>query len=573
MEEKEKLPVSESDRVTGEFYIYQGKKRYWTGTKLYCPHKKPEFRCNLCREEKKKKEEEKKDLLPGGIPDDPGKTNRIIGERYIYDFEVRIWNGKRFHCFHDLQVSKCKKPHDIAEYEKIGKKEEIKEEIDDFENIEDAPEPDKRVIGKKYIYKDDIRIWNGIRFYCKHNHSIYGCGKCKKRGKSRIILPPKRKEKRIDGQFYLYKNCVCVWKEEWFCGFHNLKYSECEECINEKVKTLPKLKKERTNGATYIYDGRICYWIENGLKCEHFGRFTRCVECEGGSICNEHKKLRSRCIECSGSELCSCGTRKEYCKYHGGNSICKDHGMRNHRCTGDGCKNGGGVCKDHKKRQNSCIKCEGSQICPHKTYMQICKLCNGSRICLHKTYKEICRICGDGSKLCKNCKYTIYSTYKPYCSPCYYYLNPDLKKPNRHRNKEWYVNKFLTNNFEGIKFRHNLSVDGGCSKKRPDWFYDCLTHSVIIELDESRHINYNCENKRVMELFQDLGNRPLIVIRLNPDKYQYHEGCFYYDTPTSNILRIREKEWIERSNKLIESINFHIKTIPTKEFTETKLFF
>ena len=42
---------------------------------------------------------------------------------------------------------------------------------------------------------------------------------------------------------------------------------------------------------------------------------------------------------------------------------------------------------------------------------------------------------------------------------------------------------------------------------------------IIIELDEDQHKYTSCDEKRMMELFQDLGNRQLVLIRINPDKY------------------------------------------------------
>ena len=51
-----------------------------------------------------------------------------------------------------------------------------------------------------------------------------------------------------------------------------------------------------------------------------------------------------------------------------------------------------------------------------------------------------------------------------------------------------------------------------------------LTHSIIVEVDENQHKNnrYICDNKRMMELFVDLGNRyevknlnVKLIIRLN----------------------------------------------------------
>ena len=57
------------------------------------------------------------------------------------------------------------------------------------------------------------------------------------------------------------------------------------------------------------------------------------------------------------------------------------------------------------------------------------------------------------------------------------------------------------------KFDYQLFTDqkitGGCSRRRPDVAIDLYTHIIILECDEEQHQNYNCENKRVMEIFQD----------------------------------------------------------------------
>lgn len=62
-----------------------------------------------------------------------------------------------------------------------------------------------------------------------------------------------------------------------------------------------------------------------------------------------------------------------------------------------------------------------------------------------------------------------------------------------------------------------------------------LSESMIVEVDENQHETYDCtcENKRVMALFQDLGSRPLVMIRFNPDEYTTMNGrdvksCFVY---------------------------------------------
>ena len=52
------------------------------------------------------------------------------------------------------------------------------------------------------------------------------------------------------------------------------------------------------------------------------------------------------------------------------------------------------------------------------------------------------------------------------------------------------------------------------------------SHIIIVEIDENKHNNYdcNCENKRLMEISQDLNHRPIIFIRFNSDSYINNKG-------------------------------------------------
>jgi hypothetical protein len=132
------------------------------------------------------------------------------------------------------------------------------------------------------------------------------------------------------------------------------------------------------------------------------------------------------------------------------------------------------------------------------------------------------------------------------------------------------------------------AVDGGCSKKRPDVLIDVLLYSIIIECDENQHKNYECENKRTMQLFEDLGNRPLILIRFNPDSYiegsseesnQKVDGCFKPLTKIEDIHKkkfyeLNEEEWKRRVDILEEVIKDKISfEVPQKEIEEIKLFY
>ena len=111
-----------------------------------------------------------------------------------------------------------------------------------------------------------------------------------------------------------------------------------------------------------------------------------------------------------------------------------------------------------------------------------------------------------------------------------------------------------------------------------------LTCILIVEVDEDAHASYDniCENKRVCQLFSDLGDRPLIIIRFNPDSYQT-EGtkmlsAFKYDKLTG-VPTIRDKEeWKWRCdillNKMREVIDKSVKEgAPDKEIDVIRLFF
>jgi hypothetical protein len=211
-----------------------------------------------------------------------------------------------------------------------------------------------------------------------------------------------------------------------------------------------------------------------------------------------------------------------------------------------------------------------------------CKLCDTAKyLCDHKEVPCRCRICGPEKyphNWCGLCKHSwiALSPYKPYCFTCYCYLNPDAEIPRRQKSKELYLHQWLKSKFPHIDFVHDKRIEGDCSSgRRPDWRIDLLTHMLIIENDESEHVSYECENKRTMQLFQDGGDRPLVMIRFNPDAYRdetKHPSCFEYDE--KNKLTVNEKEWQRRTDILEKEINqWLIPVIPEKEITKVRLFY
>ena len=89
---------------------------------------------------------------------------------------------------------------------------------------------------------------------------------------------------------------------------------------------------------------------------------------------------------------------------------------------------------------------------------------------------------------------------------------------------------------------------------------------IIIEIDENQHGNYDCscENKRIMELSQDLQHRPVILIRFNPDKYETNgvkiDSCWGFDgRGICSIKKTKKLEWQERLDALSLQIEYWLK--------------
>jgi hypothetical protein len=123
-------------------------------------------------------------------------------------------------------------------------------------------------------------------------------------------------------------------------------------------------------------------------------------------------------------------------------------------------------------------------------------------------------------------------------------------------------------------------VADGCSQRRPDILIDMGSHVIVVEIDENQHIAYDtsCENRRLMEISKDLGHRPIVFIRFNPDSYTVgstkHSSC--WRVGKDGILRImqsKDAEWSERLTILKEQIQYWIDTSSEKTIEVIQLFF
>lgn len=159
--------------------------------------------------------------------------------------------------------------------------------------------------------------------------------------------------------------------------------------------------------------------------------------------------------------------------------------------------------------------------------------------------------------------------YQPCCFKCYCVLNPDIEIPRRYKVKETHLKEAI----EEFNFINDKRIEGGCSSRRPDFLLDLNLFTLIVECDENGHSGYNttCEIAKLNDTFTDLADRPIVLLRFNPDNYQ-GKSCF------DKECKLMKTEWNKRIKVLKASIKKWIEfskrdCIPSEQITTELLFF
>jgi hypothetical protein len=172
------------------------------------------------------------------------------------------------------------------------------------------------------------------------------------------------------------------------------------------------------------------------------------------------------------------------------------------------------------------------------------------------------------SKRCKTpfCETQVTKKYKGYCVFCFINMFPSEKVSRNYKTKEFSVVQYVKNKFPNLDWISDKRIQDGCSKKRPDMMVDLGYKVLIVEIDENQHIKYNssCENKRIMEISQDVNHRPIVFIRFNPDEYiknnEKISSCWGVNgNGICCVKKNKQKEWGERLNRLEDEISKIIK--------------
>lgn len=346
-----------------------------------------------------------------------------------------------------------------------------------------------------------------VRKKCEHGKNSYICVQCGGKG----ICEHNKIKRRCK---------LCGGKG--LCE-HNIQKYYCKQCGGKGICEHNNVKQQckLCSGSQLCQHNRIkhgCKLCNGSQICCH-NKFKRwCIKCTNKEIC-EHNKIKDKCNICTPSNLCEHHVRKSICVKCIGSGIC-EHNKRRNRCV-DCC--GSQICC-HNKLKSRCIPCKGSGRCSHNKIRNFCIQCMGSQICPHKKRKSHCKKCG-GSALCKSewCETSGNAKYEGHCLNCFIHLFPDRPNARNYKTKEKAVVDYILENFPLDKYTwiSDKRVKDGCSKRRPDLLLDLGYQVIIVEVDEHQHTDYDCacENKRLMELSQDVYHRPIVLIRFNPDEY------------------------------------------------------
>ena len=171
----------------------------------------------------------------------------------------------------------------------------------------------------------------------------------------------------------------------------------------------------------------------------------------------------------------------------------------------------------------------------------------------------------------KKCKSDLCDTqvrnkkYRGYCLFCFINLFPNEKVSRNYKTKEIAVSDYIKTEFLDMDWICDKQIYGGCSGRKPDMILDLGYQILIIEIDEHQHRNYDssCENKRLMQLSQDLNHRDIVFIRFNPDDYLDNDkkitSCWGVNgNGICCVKKTKKKEWNERLNILKDTVNYWI---------------
>jgi hypothetical protein len=354
------------------------------------------------------------------------------------------------------------------------------------------------------------------------------------------------------------RKCHCKRVEPSF-GLEGGKPTHCVKCKTSEMVNV-------VNPKCHCKKSRPKFGLEGGKP-------THCAECKTGEMVNvvylkcHCKKPKVPCFGLEGGKPTHCATCKTTDMVNVVSRKC--HCRRVEPCFGleGGKPTHCAVCKTsqmvdvvnprcHCKKSQPNFGLEGGK----PTHCATCKT--------SEMVNVVCKKCSNG------CGTAVENRNKGYCVRCFIFLFPGDKLSRNYKVKERHFVDHIR--AAGVLPSHaevtfDTKLQGGCSLRKPDIFVDVFTHTVHSENDEDQHRSYSCENKRLMELFQDAGNRPQVQLRFNPDGYtsadgKKHPSCFKYNNLGVPVIR-DQAMWEARMGTYLERLAYHLSHVPDREIT------
>ena len=372
-------------------------------------------------------------------------------------------------------------------------------------------------------------------------------------------------------------------------GMIDVKNKTCLECKKQPVFNVDG-EKTALYCADHKKEGMVNVISKTCLECKKQPVFN--VDGEKTALyCSTHKKAGmvnvkdKTCLECKKQPVFNVDSEKTalYCADH------KKAGMVNVKDkTCLECKkrpvfnvdgeNTALYCADHKKegmvnvKDKTCLECKK---------IPVFNVAGETKRLYCSTHKKEGMV-NVKDKTCKSewCSTIVQEKYDGYCLFCYMNKFPDKPVSRNYKTKEYSVVEYIKTTFPDLNWIADKIINGGCSKRRPDLFLDLTDQIVIIEVDENQHIDYDCscQNKRIMELSQDVDHRPIVFIRFNPDDYKKMgeniTSCWGQDKNGICVVKkTKRNEWTQRLTTLEEHIKYWIENRTNKTVEIIQLFY
>ena len=387
------------------------------------------------------------------------------------------------------------------------------------------------------------------------------------------MLHKKETMVRIYSEYCLFTGCKIRpsfnnpgSKKGLYCDSHKL-----EGMVN--VKTPKCIEPSCSIYPTYNYPGntKVLYCsshkkegmitIAENRKCEFPGCTTRpSYGIDKLIYCAKHKQPGMKSMTGDICTYSGCLTRASYnipSKKHG--IYCLEHKL-------EGMIN----IKDHKCSESGCNKI------PSFNY-------EGKKKGLYCGTHRKTEMINVREKTCKtpHCLTQIADKYDGYCLHCYMHIYPDRPVCRNYKTKEKSVCDFIKEIYPTLSWSFDKSIFKSISRRRPDAYIDMGSYLIIVEIDENQHTYYDCtcENKRLMELSQDVGHKPIVFIRFNPDEYidmsnNTIKSCWSIDGNSMyRVFPENKPLWEGRLNNLKEHIDYWIHNKVEKTIEVIQLYY